>query len=84
MLTVVAAPGVEDCVAVTEPLCAVLPDSGNCVACVPWDCPGGVWANALPLGMQMKMPSRIDVALVFRRLGSVFSFVFVFLFPIDN
>jgi hypothetical protein len=45
---------------------------------VPWDWDGAVWANAFPLAMHML--SRINVALVFRRLGSVFSFVFL----IDN
>jgi hypothetical protein len=52
------------------------PDSGNCVACVPWDWEGTVWAEMFPLAMQML--SRIKVALVFGRLGSVVSFVFVF------
>jgi hypothetical protein len=45
---------------------------------VPWDWDAADWANALPLAMHML--SRINVALVFRRLGSVFSFVFL----IDN
>jgi hypothetical protein len=54
------------------------PDSGNWVACVPWDWVGAAWADAFPLAMHML--SRINVALVFRRLGNVFSFVFL----IDN
>ena len=75
MLTVLATPGVDDCVAVTEPLCAVRPDSGNCVACAPWDCPGGVWADAFPPAMHML--SRINVELVLSCLGSVASFFFL-------
>jgi hypothetical protein len=65
---------VDDCVAVTDPLCAVRPDSGNCVACAPWDCPGGACANAFPPAMQML--SRISLALVFICLGNVASFFF--------
>jgi hypothetical protein len=42
---------------------------------VPWYWEDGVWANALPLAMLML--SRINVALVFRRFGRVFSFVFL-------
>jgi hypothetical protein len=75
VLTVFDTPGVVDCVAVTEPLCAVRPDSGNCVACAPWDCPGGVWANAFPPAMHIL--SRINVALVFSGFGSVASFFFL-------
>lgn len=79
-MTVFDTPGVVDCVAVTEPLCAARPDSGNCVACAPWDCEGAACADEFATAKQMKMLSRINVAIIFRRLGSVFSFVFV----IDN
>jgi hypothetical protein len=77
VLTVVATPGVDDCVAVTEPLCAVRPDSGNCVACAPWDWDGAAWADEFPTAKQMKMLSRINVAVVFSGFGRVLSFVFL-------
>ena len=68
VLTVLATPGVDDCVAVTEPLCVVRPDSGNCVACVPWDWDGAGWANAFPTAKHIM--SRVNVALFFSCLGS--------------